>query len=70
MTVEELRQKLINDLQLEPAFFVGGFGGAILEMEEIKNATEDELIEMAKRRGYQVTIVDKGKQKQKSKWDK
>ena len=41
MTIEDLRQALIDEL--EPAFFVGGHGGAILEVEEIKKATPEEL---------------------------
>ena len=57
MTIEDLRQKLINDL--EPAFFVGGFGGAMLEIEEIKKATPEELIEIARRHGYQIEIEEK-----------
>ncbi len=64
MTIEELRQRLIDDL--EPAYFVGGFGGAILEVEEIRRATPEELIEIARRKGYQITIVEeKGRQKTK-----
>ena len=58
MTIEDLRKKLIDDLDLEPAFFVGGFGGAMLEMEEIKRASDDELIEIARRRGYTVTVSE------------
>lgn len=56
MTIEELRQRLIEDL--EPAFFVGGFGGAALEIEEIKNASDEELIEIARRHGYNVEIIE------------
>ena len=35
MTIDELKEKLIDELDLDPAFFVGGFGGAMLEKEEI-----------------------------------
>ncbi len=56
MTIEELRQILIDET--EPAFFVGGYGGAILEVEEIKKASPEELIEIARRHGYQVSIID------------
>ena len=67
MTIEDLRKKLIDDLDLEPAFFVGGFGGAMLEMEEIKRASDDELIEIARRRGYTVTVSEEDpKQKRKN----
>ena len=50
MTVEELRKKMIEDL--EPAFFIGGFGGAMLEFEEIKKASKEKVIEIAKKKGY------------------
>lgn len=56
MTIEELRQKLIEDL--EPAFFVGGFGGALVEIEEIKKASPEELIEIARRHGYQIEMEE------------
>ena len=56
MTIEELRQELIS--RLEPAYFVGGFGGAILEVEEIRNAGPYELIEIAKRYGYDVEMEE------------
>ena len=35
MTLEEFRQALIDDLDLDPAFFVGNFGGAMLLKEMI-----------------------------------
>lgn len=63
MTIEELRQKLIEEL--EPAFFVGGFGGAMLEIEEIKRATPEELIKIASRHGYHVEF-EKEYQKKKN----
>lgn len=63
MTVKELRELLIRDL--EPAFFIGGFGGAMIEIEEIKRATDEEVIEMAKKRGYSVELVDKPKEYKK-----
>lgn len=56
MTIEELREKLIRDL--EPVFFIGGFGGAMIEMEEIKRASDEELIEIAKRKGYVIHIEE------------
>lgn len=33
------------------AFFVGDFGGALAEAAEIEKASDEELIEMAKRQG-------------------
>ena len=56
MTIEELRQQLIDELDLEPLFFVGGYGGAMIELEEIKNASPEKLIEIARRHGYNVEI--------------
>lgn len=56
MTIEELRQILID--ALEPAYFVGGYGGAILEVEEIKKASPEELVEIARRYGYQVELIE------------
>ena len=63
MTIEDLRKKLIAEA--EAAFFIGGFGGAILERDEIEKADDDELIEIARRKGYIVTVEDKAKQKTK-----
>ena len=63
MTIEDLRRKLIADC--EAAFFVGGFGGAILEKEEIEKADDEELIEIARRKGYIITVEEKGRQKTK-----
>ncbi len=65
MTVEELREMLIRDL--EPAFFVGGFGGAMVEIEEIKRASDEEVIEIARKKGYQISIKQES-DKQKRKW--
>ena len=59
MTIEELRQLLISEL--EPAFFIGKFGGAMVEIEEIKEASPQKLIEIAKRHGYDVEIKEEGK---------
>lgn len=56
MTIDELKKILIDEL--EPAYFVGGHGGAILEVEEIKNATPEELVEIARRHGYNVKLVE------------
>ncbi|MBR3211003.1 MAG: hypothetical protein IKF71_03585 [Bacilli bacterium] len=61
MTIEDLRQLLIRDL--EPAYFIGGFGGAMIEIEEIKRATDEEVIEIAKKKGYHVEIIKSDKKK-------
>ena len=67
MSIEELRQKLIDDLDLEPAFFVGGYGGAMIEMEEIKRATPQQLVAIARRHGYQVELVVEEDEEEKEK---
>lgn len=36
------------------AAFCGGFGGAFMESEEIKNASDDELLRMASNQGVRV----------------
>ncbi|MBP5678847.1 MAG: hypothetical protein J6X28_03355 [Bacilli bacterium] len=55
MTLEEFRQALIDDLDLESAFFVGNFGGAMLQKEMIEAMSEEELIAYARKLGYTVT---------------
>lgn len=43
--IEELRESLIDE---SFASYVGGnFGGALMEADDIENATADELVEMA-----------------------
>ena len=70
MNIDEFRKTIIDDLDLEPAFFVGGFGGAILEKERIENATPEELINIARSYGYEVHVVkDSPKQKNKNPWE-
>ncbi len=58
MTIEELKQKLISED--EAAFFVGGFGGAMVEAEELRdaNCSDDYVIEVARQHGYHVTVVE------------
>ena len=58
MTIEELKQKLISED--EAAFFVGGFGGAMVEAEKLRdeNCSDEYVIEVARRHGYQVTVVE------------
>ena len=45
--------RLREDMESESlgAFFGGGFGGAFIEASDIRNASDDELIEMARRKG-------------------
>ena len=44
--IERLRDDMESDSL--GAFFGGGFGGAFIEASDIRNASDDELIEMAK----------------------
>ncbi len=46
--IEKLREDLKNDSL--GAFFGGGFGGAVIEAVEIKNATDEELLKIARSR--------------------
>ena len=50
---EELRQDMLNDSRA--AFYGGGFGGAMYESFEIERATPQELVEIAQRKGIDVT---------------
>lgn len=47
--IDKLRQYMLDDSY--GALFVGDFGGALAESADIENASDDELIEMAKRQG-------------------
>lgn len=62
MTVEEFRKKLIEEL--EPAYFVGGFGGAMLEMEEIRRASKEKIKAIARKQGI---ILEEDEEKEKPK---
>ena len=47
--VDKLREDMLNeDLG---AFFVGGFGGALVEAADVERASDEELVEMAQRQG-------------------
>ena len=48
--IERLRDDMESDSL--GAFFGGGFGGAFIEASDIRNASDDELIEMARRKGF------------------
>ena len=47
--IEKLREDLKNDSL--GAFFSGGFGGALFEASDIRHASDEELIEIARRKG-------------------
>ncbi|MDO4193307.1 MAG: hypothetical protein Q4D24_08395 [Erysipelotrichaceae bacterium] len=47
--IEKLREDLKNDSL--GAFFGGGFGGALMEAADVKYASDDELKEIARRKG-------------------
>ena len=49
---ERLRNDLIN--YLEGAYFVGGFGMALMEVEDIKKANNEELIKIAIDKGLNI----------------
>ena len=70
MTIDELRQKLIAED--EAAYFVGGFGGAILEAETLKdpNCSVDQVVDIARLHGYQVTVVEEEPKQMKKTWER
>ena len=43
-------EKLRTDLKdyFESAYFIGGFGAALIDISKIENATEEEIIKIAK----------------------
>ena len=47
--IDKLRQYMLDDSY--GAFFVGDFGGALAEAAEIESASDEELVEIAKRQG-------------------
>ena len=47
--IDKLRQYMLDDSY--GAFFVGDFGGALAEAADIENASDEEVVEMAKRPG-------------------
>ncbi len=51
--VEELRKDLMDDSF--GAFFGGGYGGALFESFDIEKATPDELIEIARSKGIDLS---------------
>ena len=51
--VEALRQDLLTEDY--GAFFGGGFGGALMESFDIQNASAEELIRIAQRKGINLS---------------
>lgn len=47
--IDRLREDMENESL--GAFFGGGFGGAIIEASDVRNASDNEVITMAKRQG-------------------
>ena len=47
--VDALREDMINDCL--GAFFIGGFGGGLINASEIEEASDEELVKIAKREG-------------------
>lgn len=47
--IEELRKDLMDESL--GAFFGGGFGGALMDSSDIKNASAEKLVQIAKTRG-------------------
>ena len=52
--VDELRKDMLNEDY--GAFFVGGYGGALMESFDVEKASDEELVEMAMKQG-----IDLGK---------
>ena len=48
--IEALRKDLLEEEY--GAFFVGGFGGAIVESFEIQKANPEQLVKLARERGF------------------
>lgn len=51
--IERLRRDMIDDDM--GAFFGGGFGGALIDSFDVENASPEELIEMARRKGIDLS---------------
>ena len=54
---EKLRKDMVSDSM--GAFFGGGYGGAMLEANDVKKASDDDLIRMAERRGVNLNRYKK-----------
>ena len=51
--VDELRNDLINESM--GAFFGGGFGGALVEGMDIRSASDEEVVNIALRKGIDLS---------------
>ena len=51
--LERLRQDLIRDNY--GGYFVGGFGGALMEAFDIKKASPDEIVKIAQKKGVDLS---------------
>ncbi len=49
MDIERIRKDLLDNLK--GAYFIGGYGGAIMEAHDIENMSPDEIIELAAEQG-------------------
>lgn len=54
--VDELRNDLINESM--GAFFGGGFGGAFVEGMDIRNASDEEVVNIALRKGIDLSMYE------------
>ena len=52
INIERLREDMHDDSM--GAFFGGGFGGALIESFDIENASDDRILEMARRKGIDI----------------
>lgn len=50
--VDRLRKDMIDEAHA--AYFVGGFGAALLEIPDVENASDEELIELAISNGINI----------------
>ena len=51
--IDKLRKDMLDNCY--GAFFVGDFGGALVESVDIEKATDEELVEMAMRQGIDLS---------------
>ena len=49
MDIERIRKDLLDDLN--GAYFIGGYGGAMIEAHDIENMSPDEIIKLAAEQG-------------------
>ena len=49
---DRLRSYLINFF--EWAYFVGGFGAALMDVEEVRRASNEELVKIAIQKGFKI----------------